>query len=857
MNYSFRINLITNIVISLTQMLRMKKTPTCSMNKNIILRNFILIFILLISFKTQAQEVNIENNKSIEFGNTIKRYFTTIDNIFKEKLYLHIDKPFYGAGDNIWYKGYLLNGLTHRDNSPTNFIYVELYNHNDSLIIRQKIRRDQNNFTGNIEVPAEIIPGDYYLRSYTSWMLNWDSDYFYQKNLKIGNSIAKKIESKVEFKHDSKNNYVAEITMLEEGKPFVNKNISFALRNKDKAVQKKNVKTSKDGKFTITLDQLKGDKGIINFDLDDKMYKFRNSYIVPSGSDDFDVAFFPEGGSLLQGVSQNVAFKVINTDGLSEQATGYLIENSDTLQTITTEHDGMGIFSLYADKSSKYKVVMKNEKNIIREFSLPEIEEVGMNISIVQNRGMLFYKILKTENTPISDQLYLIIQTRGKLLLSSPLNETNMSGQYEINNFPEGIIHFLVVDGATKKPITERLSLVQHKDQHNWSMTMSVKEQRRRSQNKITVNIKDTQGKPVQGNFSVAITDAVIVKPDSTAENIRSSFLMSSELKGYIENPGFYFNNVNARTQRYSDLLMMTHGWRKYADFDFTKIPEVVDNHYIEQGQFVAGIVKNAIGSMSKDVSVRVWSLDNGANLRAKTNERGEYLIDGIEFPDSTKFKVRATRVNGPTLPLLTVFPEKDFFPRAYNRNPYNIFKDFSMDDYLKNTQDKYYYEGGMRVYNLREVEVTARKDDGGLKSAYSNIAEFSMTAKTLEERMGLSLIQVLQEMPGVYSEDGETVMISGARGYPLILINDIKYPGEDGQQLLQFTDILDVERIDILRNATATIFGNEGNNGAIILTMKRGSVIKDKDDGVVSFMPMGYTKTAKFYIPKYETASS
>lgn len=803
------------------------------------------------SVYVQAPEIS---EASKEFGNTIKRYFHNADNIFKEKLYLHTDKPFYGAGDNIWYKAYLLNGLTYRDNSPTNYIYVELYNHNDSLIVRQKIRRDNQNFAGNIELPAEILPGDYYLRSYTSWMQNWDADYFYQKNIRIGNSIAKKLESRIEYKKDAKKNYVAELTMLEDGKPFVNKNISYQVRNKDRAVVRKSAKTTKEGKIIVPLDQLKGVGGVFNFDLDDKMYKYKNSYVIPSGKEDFDVSFFPEGGSLLDGVAQNVAFKVINSDGLSVKAAGYVIENNDTISDIMTEHDGMGVFSLFPSSENKYKVIMTTEDNIRREFSLPQVEKQGMNITIAQNRGLLLYNILTTEDTPVSDQLYLIIQTRGKMLLSMPLNSTNMRGQYSLKDFPEGIIHFLVADGRTKKPITERLTLVQNNDLHQWDISMTAKEQRRRSHNAITLSVKDSEGNPLQGNFSVALTDAAVVRPDSLAENIRSSILMSSELKGYIENPGYYFSNTDAKSRKYGELLMMTHGWRKYVDFDFTKIPDQPDKHFIEQGQYITGLVKNATGSTPREVGVRVWSLESGANYRDTVNARGEFFIQGIEFADSTRFRIRASRFSGKELPLLTVYPESHYFPRAYNRNPYNFFKEVNMDDYLRNTQDKYYYEGGMRVYNLKEVEVTARKEEPGRKSAYSHMAEFSMTASKLEERMGLSLIQILQEFPGVYSEDGEYVKISGSQGYPLILINDIQYTGEDGQQLLQFTEVLDVERIDILRNATAAIFGNEGANGAIIVTMKRGASVAKKDEGIVTFMPMGYSKTAKFYVPKYET---
>ena len=85
---------------------------------------------------------------------------------------------------------------------------------------------------------------------------------------------------------------------------------------------------------------------ILNFDLDVKTLQFTNSYIVPAANKDFEVTFFPEGGNLLDGVSQNVAFKVQNSDGFSSVTKGYILENNDNILDIKTEHSGMGTFSL-------------------------------------------------------------------------------------------------------------------------------------------------------------------------------------------------------------------------------------------------------------------------------------------------------------------------------------------------------------------------------------------------------------------------------------------------------------------------------------------------------------------------------
>ena len=81
-----------------------------------------------------------------DFGSSVINYFQTIGKTPQEKLYLHLDKPYYGAGEEIWFRGYLLNAITHMDNSPSNYIYVELTDRGDSVLQRFKFRRDSLGF---------------------------------------------------------------------------------------------------------------------------------------------------------------------------------------------------------------------------------------------------------------------------------------------------------------------------------------------------------------------------------------------------------------------------------------------------------------------------------------------------------------------------------------------------------------------------------------------------------------------------------------------------------------------------------------------------------------------------------------
>ena len=78
---------------------------------------------------------------------------------------------------------------------------------------------------------------------------------------------------------------------------------------------------------------------------------------------------------------------------------------------------------------------------------------------------------------------------------------------------------------------------------------------------KMTVNAK-SDNVPVEGNFSISVINESKVPSDENQETtLLSSFLLSTELKGYIENPNYYFNQNNDKKLADLDVLMLTQGY--------------------------------------------------------------------------------------------------------------------------------------------------------------------------------------------------------------------------------------------------------------------------------------------------------
>jgi hypothetical protein len=143
-------------------------------------KSFITAFLLIILFSAFKNQ-SIKN----PLFNQIFEKLATYTSNNPEKVYLQTDKDFYTNGETIWFKAYLLNGITHLKSSKSKLVYVDLVDLNDSIIVQKKIYIDDKNSYGDIKISKNIKQGKYILRSYTKYMLNKKEVILFQKEIPI------------------------------------------------------------------------------------------------------------------------------------------------------------------------------------------------------------------------------------------------------------------------------------------------------------------------------------------------------------------------------------------------------------------------------------------------------------------------------------------------------------------------------------------------------------------------------------------------------------------------------------------------------------------------------------------------
>lgn len=768
----------------------------------------------------------------------------------QEKLYVQTDKPHYISGEKIWFRAHLADALLHRQANASRYVYAELVNPLDSVVCRVKIHPDSLGlFHGYLPIDEDLADGHYMLRAYTLYMKNMGDDYFFKKTIKITHPLSVRFDTKVTFTPDDNTVRVSfQFIDKRSGLPFKPENATVQVNGGREQKLRFNEDTIAGIPFEIPKEE-KHRVLTVRLQYETRMYV---RYIpVPFPDSGYEVSFFPEGGHLLAGVTNSVAFKALKSNGLSENVSMYIVSNEgDTVCSSKTLHLGMGYFHLYADPGKTYFAVCTNTKNISKRFELPSSvsKHCGLNIKWVQNK--LYVSLNRTPDDDKTQKRYLLAHIRGAAIYCKEWDDSNNHLVFNKDFFPSGISHLVLYD-QTGHILSERLIFnLSEKDTALLAFSTDKNNYAQKQRIILTVKITDNAQTPLPGNFSISVTDDNDVIPD-TCNTILTNLLLTSELKGYIENPAYYLKQDDRTAKQALDLLMTTQGWRRYpvADVIRGKLKEPLFQP--ETGQSISGKADGIFRSV-KDGHISVLALtDTITEAHAvQTDKNGRFELNGIDYPDGTRFIVQAKTGKGKG----RVFLEMDKpqpYPAITSSLPYeeSLNKDLP-NDYIVKADEKYIAENGMRLIDLAEIEVTAKRKPKTNSMYYSAASSnLVLTSDDIEERRIFDIKSLLVQIPGLIV-NGNSLSVRG-RGAPLIVVDDV--PDEDYDVFS--LDVSDIGNLFLIKDASAGVmFGQRGTNGALVITTKRGiTPVAGKSHNISNFLkPLGYQKPEQFYSPQY-----
>ncbi|MDR2562602.1 MAG: TonB-dependent receptor plug domain-containing protein [Prevotellaceae bacterium] len=790
------------------------------------MKNLLILTLLIASFDCLfAQDLSPAEEK----------LYKQISAFPQEKIHIHTDKSTYVSGEKIWYRAYLVDALLHVPKSLSRYVYVELVNSAAETILRNKIRPSplDSAFHNSIDLPEDLPEGAYLIRAYTNFMRT-KADYFFEKKIYVADPQSSKFRIKTDFRFDDKNVKLKLAVRDYEDNPIEVENLSLG------------TDAGKAGKYKaendFTIKKIAGNQQSVYVEFDKDGRKFKK--YIPIPDDDFDVSFFPEGGYLVDDIHCRIGFKALKSSGLPENISGEIFDGeNNNIGSFESSHDGMGSFYINPGHGKSYYAECKTSDNKTKRFTLPSSRSDVCVLKIMQNKTRVYISSTKGkdfQNQPLS----LLVHLRGIPIYSGEMPASNVLS-IEKATLPSGLIQILLID-KDMNTLSERLFFnLNNKELPVNELNVDKPDYERRELVSAKIKVSDEEGFPLDGNFSVSVTDNRDVPPDSSF-TIYSSLLLSSEIKGYIESPAYYIENpIDA------DHLMLTQGWRRY------NIPAALKDtlekplHYLEAGQEISGTVKRVLGSkVNENNNVTMFSSAGYFDM-TMSDANGRYRFNGFEFPDSTTFIVQALNKRGGTYVELLV--DEESFPPTRSFAAPAVEIDSLFKKYVEKSDLKYSDEYGMRVTVLDAAVVTGQKNlpPDGKKSIYSSAFNTVVTSEDFKHAS--DLLHALMIIPGV-TVVGNNVTIRGSSTPPLFVIDDVIW--EDFN--IDGINVYDIDRIEVMKGAEAAIFGSRGAGGVIIISTKTGVV----NTNVIRFniktiVPKGYKKEVEFYSPRYERPAS
>lgn len=449
----------------------------------------------------------------------------------QEKVYVHTDNTCYFVGDTLWYKAYVVRA---DDLTPTNMsriLYVELLSPDGVLVERQQIIVAPDNYTcGQFVLTDSLYSGYYELRAYTRWMLNFNV---------------------------SQHKY----TVQETWKFFNRQMCADYYRLWD-------------GLYSRVFPIYSKPETTGDYD-SRRMYQRPKTRIQKPKKEELFVTFYPEGGSLVKGLQSRVAFAV--EDQLTEAVDikGTLMEGDRSLGNISTTYSGRGVFTVTpSDKRLKARFTWHGKDYT---FSLPKAEESGVVLRLDDNGRAT----IATRGLPQDRQYGLSVLCRGALKHFAAVGlvgDGEVSVQLPVEGLPVGVNDVTVFDDEGRI-LADRLFFWAgdgHSGQdghfgqdgqfgfYGEAPIVPIEPIKPTTTYQPYEQISVGVQLPPETTFSLAIRDTGTDEPTYNDGNVMTDLLLSSELRGFIANPAYYFEKDDQEHRSRLDLLMMVQGWRKY-----------------------------------------------------------------------------------------------------------------------------------------------------------------------------------------------------------------------------------------------------------------------------------------------------
>jgi Large extracellular alpha-helical protein len=630
-------------------------------------------------------------------------------------------------------------------------------------------------------------------------------------------------------------------------------------------------------------DQLFFNKDITIINSSDNLKAFSDNtkYI----NNKLEISFFPEGGSLVNNISSNVAFKAVNAIGEGCDITGEIYSSTgDKVTTIKSTHLGMGTFSLKPLPGLKYYAIVKSVTGDEAKSEIPGSFSSGVTLNISRNDSNELVIVVRTniETLPLvlDHDLTLTVSARNIPYKAAVFKIKSLIKRFifPTKDLPDGIAMF-TLSGLDKLPLCERLVYIQNNEEVRVKVETDKRVYKQRDSVSVKISLSKNSGIAQETFLSLSAAERISANSSSQfPSTISSWFLLESDVHGPVEEPSYYFDPSNPNRLEDLDLLLLTQGWR---DFEW-KYKGM--NYLPETGFTVSGRLRKLFANVpleNSKVNIAILRNENSIICTLPTDSSGRFNLKGVDLTGDARLvvsgqgkkehlqgwilmdslKYSSAEVQEKIIQSMLLLNDNPLLKENINENTKALIQDAE----IKQTIRKKYKLSD--TISLNEVKIIAKRPESiqtshiiSSRQMYgSPDKEFIVTPQLQNSQNLISLINgrftgvwVIRN-PEPWMKDSQ-IRIRGGKGQPLFVLDGMIVTFEDVNSI----PVSIIDRIDILYpGAAASIYGMHGEGGVIsVITRTIDTYPTRQILYSVNIKFSGYNEPRIFYSPKHSSTA-
>jgi len=575
---------------------------------------------------------------------------------------------------------------------------------------------------------------------------------------------------------------------------------------------------------------------------------------------DYDISFFAESGTLLNGCTNTIAVKALDPNGQGVKLKGEIIDTgNDTIAAFTLNELGMGSFTIPIKSTATLTCVAHLPGGRIAKYTLPKIEDKGIITQVMPlYKDKVRVNVCSNSTTNPSDKkYYMAIHSNGVFCKTATFSFNSLNTETSID-FKKGEllngVNCLTIFNEDFQPVAERLFYVTNRDTKG---KLEVTPTRIGDSVELRLLATDTSGMPEAAGLSISVLPAGTLSNKFTS-SLLADVLLKSGIRGNIENPQYYIENQDYEHQKDLDALLLTQGWRKYDWKEILQSSNRKPAYGVEKGFTLEGEVNNWLkGKPSKNAQIAITSPQNNIINHGDVDSTGRFRFINLLLIDSTNI-------------VLTALDDKG---KGWNRSISAKFVDVHTSDSIIKSQANYslltnsepfVFNFHQKVIPLKEIEIKTErvkkenpfkdflyKPDHGkyVEITEENYHKYYRVQELLKREFNVDMY--------VDPSTGEVRVIfprgpqSISRDIPPVLVlNDVPMLDLSWLNILPLEDI---EAVAVNKGADAKL-GSMGGGGSIMIKTRSKPIewTNKEETNRTLLKAIGYAKPAAYYTPQY-----